>query len=126
MQSSSNVHSLILRVIHATHGIGSSSPSSYKIRRVLCPLQSLFTGRDKDKKKGKKTEGDEGSGGDSPGSPGEEGSAEAGKEEEVVWMTDTSAQAAEERAKEQLTSAMAGMVTQVCLIGEQGLCPEVF
>ena len=75
----------------------------------------MFTGRDKDKKKGKKTE-DDGSGGDSPGSPGDEGSAEAGKEEEVVWMTDTSAQAAEERAKEQLTSAMAGMVTQVCFV----------
>lgn len=70
--------------------------------------------REKDKKKGKKTEADEGSGGDSPGSPGEDGAADAGKdEEEVVWMTDTSAQAAQERAQQQLTKAMADMVTQV-------------
>ena len=69
--------------------------------------------RDKDKKKGKKGDADEGSGGDSPGTPGDEGAADADKEDEVVWMTDTSAKAAEERAQQQLTKAMADMVTQV-------------
>ena len=31
----------------------------------------------------------------------------------MVWMTDTSAAAARKRAEEQLSDAMAGMVTQV-------------
>ena len=70
--------------------------------------------RDKDgKKKSKKTETDADAGGDSPGSPGDEGSDDADKEEEVVWMTDTSEAAAQERAQSQLTKAMADMVTQV-------------
>ena len=66
--------------------------------------------REKDKKKKKGGEADAESGGDSPGSPGEDGAAEEG---EVVWMTDTSEQAAKDRAQAQLTKAMADMVTQV-------------
>ena len=68
--------------------------------------------REKEKKKKKGADADAESGGDSPGSPGEDGAAEEG---EVVWMTDTSEQAAKDRAQAQLTKAMADMVTQVSL-----------
>ena len=64
--------------------------------------------REKDKKK-KKGDADAESGGDSPGSPGDDAENEP---EEVVWMTDTSEQAAKDRAQAQLTKAMADMVTQ--------------
>ena len=43
---------------------------------------------------------------------------EAG-DDDVQWMTDTSAAAAEKRAQEQLTAAMAGMVTQGNIEAEQ-------
>ena len=85
-------------------------PSAVLLNIIFCYR------RDKDgKKKSKKTEADADAGGDSPGSPGDEGSDEADKEEEVVWMTDTSEAAAQERAQAQLTKAMADMVTQVSL-----------
>lgn len=67
--------------------------------------------REKDKKKKKGGDADADSGGDSPGSPGEDGAADG--EGDVVWMTDTSEQAAKDRAQAQLTKAMADMVTQV-------------
>lgn len=64
--------------------------------------------RDKDGKKKKKDADEEGS---------NEGSADAdddddGGDDEVVWMTDTSEEAAKARAQEQLTAAMASIVTQ--------------
>ncbi len=66
--------------------------------------------RDKDGKKKMKD-------GDEVGS--NEGSADADDDEddegEVVWMTDTSEEAAKARAQEQLTAAMASIVTQVRL-----------
>ena len=62
--------------------------------------------RDKKKKKG---DADAESGGESPGSPGDDADVTP---EEVVWMTDTSEQAAKERAQQQLTKATASMVTQ--------------
>ncbi|KAL3130990.1 hypothetical protein ABBQ38_000314 [Trebouxia sp. C0009 RCD-2024] len=71
--------------------------------------------KEKDKKK-KKGDADAESGGDSPGSPGDDADATP---EEVVWMTDTSEQAAQERAQKQLTKAMADMVTQGNLEAEQ-------
>lgn len=43
---------------------------------------------------------------------------EAG-DDDIQWMTDTSAAAAEKRAQEQLTAAMAGMVTQGNIEAEQ-------
>ena len=67
--------------------------------------------REKDKKKKKGGDGDAESGGDSPGSPGDDAAADG--EGDVVWMTDTSEQAAKDRAQAQLTKAMADMVTQV-------------
>ena len=66
----------------------------------------FYIHRDKKKKKG---DADAESGGDSPGSPGDDADATP---EEVVWMTDTSEQAAKERAEQQLTKATASMVTQ--------------
>lgn len=66
--------------------------------------------RDKKKKKG---DADAESGGESPGSPGDDADATP---EEVVWMTDTSEQAAQARAEKQLTKAMADMVTQASVI----------
>ncbi|KAK9917141.1 hypothetical protein WJX75_001258 [Coccomyxa subellipsoidea] len=64
--------------------------------------------KDKDGKKKKKDADEEGS---------NEGSADAdddddGGDDEVVWMTDTSEEAAKARAQEQLTAAMASIVTQ--------------
>jgi hypothetical protein len=67
--------------------------------------------REKDKKKKKGGDADAESGGESPGSTGEDGAADG--EGDVVWMTDTSEQAAKDRAQAQLTKAMADMVTQV-------------
>ncbi|KAL0041960.1 hypothetical protein WJX79_010367 [Trebouxia sp. C0005] len=73
--------------------------------------------KEKDKKKKKGGDADADSGGDSPGSPGEEGAADG--EGDVVWMTDTSEQAAKDRAQAQLTKAMADMVTQGNIEAEQ-------
>ncbi|KAK9832811.1 hypothetical protein WJX81_003597 [Elliptochloris bilobata] len=64
----------------------------------------------KDKKKKKKGEGEEGSGGGDDDEDNENGNVDDG--DEVVWMTDTSEAAAQARAQEQLSSAMAAMVTQ--------------
>lgn len=74
-----------------------------KLKHLAC--------REKDKKKKKGGDADAESGGDSPGSPGDDGAADG--EGDVVWMTDTSEQAAKDRAQAQLTKAMADMVTQV-------------
>ena len=75
---------------------------------MLKPYMHAYT-RDKDGKKKKKDGDEEGS---------NEGSADADDDEddegEVVWMTDTSEEAAKARAQEQLTAAMASIVTQVC------------
>lgn len=73
--------------------------------------------KEKDKKKKKGGDADAESGGDSPGSPGEDGAADG--EGDVVWMTDTSEQAAKDRAQAQLTKAMADMVTQGNIEAEQ-------
>ena len=86
---------------HASPGQASTQANctaNSELKSVAC--------REKDKKKKKGGDADAESGGDSPGSPGEEG--------DVVWMTDTSEQAAKDRAQAQLTKAMADMVTQVC------------
>lgn len=72
-------------------------------------MPSCHCSREKDKKK-KKGDADAESGGDSTGSPGDD--ATENEPEEVVWMTDTSEQAAKDRAQAQLTKAMADMVTQ--------------
>lgn len=73
--------------------------------------------KEKDKKKKKGGDADADSGADSPGSPGEDGAGDAGGD--VVWMTDTSEQAAKDRAQAQLTKAMKDMVTQGNIEAEQ-------
>lgn len=62
---------------------------------------------DKGEKKKSKKKGGE----DSPAD--DEDDDEGGDDDDVVWMTDTSAAAAKARAEEQLSAAMASMVTQV-------------
>lgn len=73
--------------------------------------------KEKDKKKKKGGDADADSGADSPGSPGEDAAGDAGGD--VVWMTDTSEQAAKDRAQAQLTKAMKDMVTQGNIEAEQ-------
>lgn len=78
----------------------------------LADILHTYT-RDKDGKKKKRDGDEEGS---------NEGSADADDDEddegEVVWMTDTSEEAAKARAQEQLTAAMASIVTQVCAVSD--------
>ena len=63
-------------------------------------------------KDAKKQSGDGGKNGDGEDDEDDDGGNNAAGNE-VVWMTDTSAAAARKRAEEQLSDAMAGMVTQV-------------
>ncbi|BDA48496.1 Eukaryotic translation initiation factor 5 [Coccomyxa sp. Obi] len=80
-------------------------------------ISAAIENNDKDEKKKKKKDKDgkkKKKDGDEEGS--NEGSADADddedEEDEVVWMTDTSEEAAKARAQEQLTAAMASIVTQ--------------
>lgn len=73
--------------------------------------------RDKDSKKKKSKSGDAGS--PSAEERDEDGDDGGNEDGEVEWMTDTSAAAAQKRAQEQLTTAMAGMVTQGNIEAEQ-------
>ena len=88
---------------HLLRHVQAECPARAELKHLAC--------REKDKKKKKGGDADAESGGDSPGSPGEDGAADG--EGDVVWMTDTSEQAAKDRAQAQLTKAMADMVTQV-------------
>jgi translation initiation factor 5 len=68
----------------------------------------------KEKKKKSKEEGGEDAAEGAEGAAGNSGPEEQEEEsdDEVVWMTDTSEEAARKRAQEQLTAATAAMVTQ--------------
>eukprot|EP00891_Asterochloris_glomerata_P005345 jgi/Astpho2/5345/Aster-05895 len=74
--------------------------------------------RRKKEKDSKKKSGDGGKNGDDEDDDDDEGGNNGGGKE-VVWMTDTSAAAARKRAEEQLSDAMAGMVTQGNIEAEQ-------
>jgi translation initiation factor 5 len=71
--------------------------------------------KDKDKKK----KSGEANGDAEEQSPEEQDDDEEEEGGDVVWMTDTSAEAARKRAEEQLSEAMAGMVTQGNIEAEQ-------
>lgn len=91
----------------------------YDLHRSLSTRRGHVLCRDKEskKKKSKSTEAAGSPSGDEASDNGDDANAEGGAE--VEWMTDTSAAAAQQRAQEQLTSAMAGMVTQGNLEAEQ-------
>ena len=86
------------------------SSNTYSAAAIHTIIACFHVVRDKKKKKG---DADAESGGESPGSPGDDADATP---EEVVWMTDTSEQAAQQRAEKQLTKAMADMVTQASVV----------
>ncbi|KAF5838715.1 eukaryotic initiation factor [Dunaliella salina] len=71
----------------------------------------------REKKEAKKKKEEEGR--DPNEKDDDESASDEGDEDGVVWMTDTSAEAAKQRAQEQLTSATAAMVTQGNIEAEQ-------
>ncbi|GFR43167.1 hypothetical protein Agub_g4216 [Astrephomene gubernaculifera] len=75
--------------------------------------------KDKKDKKKKREEGQDAGDAEGKGSEDEDSGSGEGDDDGVVWMTDTSAEAAKRRAQEQLTAATAAMVTVGNLEAEQ-------